>query len=65
MPANPQKSDNDIVLEPEPLSPDLLEWARQTFDAEDCMNQVRQIEQTGGHSLESIIREIEAEELSR
>ena len=45
----------------DPISPDLLAWARQTLDLVDFLEQVRQIEQTGGHSLDSVIREIEAE----
>jgi hypothetical protein len=46
----------------EPISPDLLAWARQTLDLDDFLEQVREIERTGGHSLKSIIREIEADE---
>ena len=39
---------------------EVLEWARQTFDEEDFLKQVREIEATGGRSLESFIAEIEA-----
>lgn len=45
----------------EPISPDLLAWARQTLDVPDFLEQIRPIEATGGHSLESIIRALEAE----
>lgn len=48
----------------DPISPDLLAWARQTLDLEDFLEQVREIEATGGHSLESVILEIEAEGFS-
>jgi hypothetical protein len=48
----------------EPVSPDLLAWARQTLDLEDFREQIREIKQTGGYSLESVIREIEAQEPS-
>ena len=43
----------------EPLSPDLLEWARQTFDEEEFMAGVREIRQTGGVRLEDFIGDIE------
>ena len=50
---------------PEPLHwdrvpPDLLAWARQTFDAGEFLEGVREIEATGGHPLESFIAEVEA-----
>jgi hypothetical protein len=44
----------------EPVSPDLLAWARQTFDAEEFLREVRQIEATGGCTFESFIDELEA-----
>ena len=45
---------------PVPIPPDLLEWARQTFDAEEFLEGVREIEATGGAPLESFIADIEA-----
>ena len=45
----------------EPISPDVLAWARQTLDIPDLLEQIREIQVTGGHSLESVIREIQAE----
>ena len=58
MPPTPPDAD----LPPaQPVPPDLLAWARQTLDVEDILEQVREIQRTGGHSLESVIREIEAE----
>ena len=46
----------------QPVPPDLLAWARQTLDITDFLDQVREIERTGGHPLAAVIREIEAEE---
>jgi hypothetical protein len=54
-PANP--------LEPFPremIPPDLLEWARQTFDEEDFLKQVREIDEKGGSRLDDFIAELEA-----
>ena len=45
----------------DPIPPDLLAWARQTLDLDDFRDQAQQIERTGGHPLESVVREIEAE----
>ncbi len=45
---------------PVPVSPELLAWARQTFDVREFQEGVREIEATGGESLESFIGEIEA-----
>ena len=45
---------------PAPVPPELLEWARQTFDAREFLEGVREIEATGGAPLESFIGEIEA-----
>ena len=43
----------------EPIPPDLLAWARQTFDADEFLQQVRQIEATGGCAFESFIAQVE------
>jgi len=43
-----------------PVPPELLAWARQTFDLEAFLEEVRETEATGGHTLESFIAEIEA-----
>jgi hypothetical protein len=55
----------DPSYQPEPfpresIPPEILEWARQTFDEEDFLAQVREIEATGGVSLEQFIAELEA-----
>jgi len=44
----------------EPVSPLLLAWARQTFDEREYQEGVREIQATGGHSLDAVIAEIEA-----
>jgi hypothetical protein len=44
----------------ERIPPEILEWARQTFDEEEFLAQVREIEATGGLSLEDFIAELEA-----
>lgn len=44
----------------EPVPPDLLAWAKQTFDAQEFLEGVREIEATGGHPLESFIAQVEA-----
>jgi hypothetical protein len=50
-------------LEPpahEPIPPELLAWARQTLDVEEFLQEIQQMEATGGCSFESIIAEVEA-----
>lgn len=47
------------------IPPELLEWARQTFDEEEFLAQVREIEATGGLKLEDFIAEVEARARSR
>ncbi|HEV2945871.1 MAG TPA: hypothetical protein VGX70_00750 [Gemmataceae bacterium] len=44
----------------EPIAPEIVEWARQTFDKEEFLTQVREIEATGGLRLEDFIAELEA-----
>lgn len=48
------------VPAPVPVHPDLLAWAKQTFDMREFMDGVREIEATGGKPLESFIAEVEA-----
>lgn len=45
---------------PVPVPPDLLAWARQTFDVQEFLKGVREIEATGGVSFETLIAEVEA-----
>ncbi len=48
------------VPAPVPVPPELLAWARQTFDAQEFLEGVREIEATGGRTFESLIAEVEA-----
>ena len=62
------KADQSNPSEPFPrekIPPEILEWARQTFDEEEFLKQVREIEATGGLRLEDFIAEIEARARSK
>ncbi|HUR54049.1 MAG TPA: hypothetical protein VMZ71_07950 [Gemmataceae bacterium] len=48
------------VPAPVPVPPELLAWARQTFDTREFLDGVRDIEATGGLPLEAFIGELEA-----
>lgn len=55
--------DSSNQIEPFPresIPPEILEWARQTFDEKDFLAQIREIEATGGLSVEDFIAELEA-----
>ena len=57
------KPDPSPPSEPFPrerVPPDILAWARQTFDEDEFLAQVREIEATGGLALEDFIAELEA-----
>lgn len=57
------KSDQPNQSEPFPretIPPEILEWARQTFDEEEFLTHIREIETTGGLRLEDFIAELEA-----
>jgi hypothetical protein len=43
----------------EPIPPELLAWARQTFDVQEFLEGVREIKATGGRTFESLISEVE------
>ena len=50
----------------EPIPPDLVEWARQTFDEEEFLAHLREMEaEGGGQPLEDFIAEIEARARSK
>ncbi len=49
----------------ESVPPEILAWARQTFDEEEFLRQVREIEATGGLRLEDFLAELEARARSR
>jgi hypothetical protein len=44
----------------ERIPPELLEWARPTFDEAEFLAHVREVEATGGLRLEDFIAELEA-----
>jgi hypothetical protein len=44
----------------EPVPPDLLAWARQTFDEREYTEGVQEIQATGGRTFEELIAEVEA-----
>jgi hypothetical protein len=56
----PKQSNPSQPFPRERIPPEILEWARQTFDEEEFLTQVREIEATGGLALEDFIAEIEA-----
>ena len=43
-----------------PVPPDLQAWARQTSDAQEFLDGVREIESTGGRPLEAYIAGVES-----
>jgi hypothetical protein len=49
----------------EPIPPDLLAWARQTFDEEEFMAGVREIRATGGVHFEDFIDGVEQKARAR
>lgn len=59
MHASPNESPEPFPREPIP--PELLAWARQTFDAREFLEGVREIEASGGRTFESLIADVEAE----
>ena len=62
------KPDRSSLIEPFPrerIPPEIMEWARQTFDEAEFLAQVREIEATGGLPLEDFIAEIEARARSK
>ena len=61
----PNQPDQSEPFPRETIPPELLEWARQTFDEEEFLMQVREIEATGGLPLEDFIAELEARARSR
>ncbi len=60
MPSEPSPPAEPPVPAPAPVPPELLAWARQTFDPREFLEGVREIEATGGEPLESFIAEVEA-----
>ena len=44
----------------EAIPPEMLAWARQTFDEGEFLADIREIEATGGVQLEDFLAELEA-----
>ena len=62
------KPDQPNPTEPIPrkaIPPELLEWARQTFDEEEFLAQVHEVKATGGSQLEDFLPEVEARARSK
>ncbi len=62
------KPDQSSQSEPFPrerIPPDILEWARQTFNEEEFLAHVREIDAKGGLRLEDFIAELEARARSK
>jgi hypothetical protein len=53
------------LFEPIPLSPELLEWAKQQFNEEEAIAGIEEVRRTGGMELHEFIQELEAEAARR
>jgi hypothetical protein len=62
---NPNPSNPIEPFPREAIPPDLVEWARQTFDEEEFLAQVREVEATGGSQLDDFLPEVEARARSK
>ena len=56
----PDQSNPSEPFPREQIPPEILEWARQTFDEDEFLAHVREVEATGGLRLEDFIAELEA-----
>lgn len=56
---NPEQENQLPPAPRDGVSPDLLEWARQTFDEAEFFAEVREIEESGGFRLQDFIAEVE------
>ncbi|HWY87782.1 MAG TPA: hypothetical protein VNX28_13715 [Gemmataceae bacterium] len=59
-PMQPDQSNQSEPFPRERVPPEIMEWARQTFDEEEFLTQVRENEATGDLPLEDFIAELEA-----
>jgi hypothetical protein len=57
---NPDPSNPPEPFPREAIPPEMLAWARQTFDEEEFLADIREIEATGGMLLEDFLPEVEA-----
>ena len=64
-PMNPGQSNQSEPFPRERISPEILEWARQTLEEEEFLTRIREIEATGGVQLEDFIAELEARAKSK
>lgn len=55
----PDPADSPESFPREPIPPDLLAWAQQTFNEEEFLADMREIERTGGVRFEDFITEVE------
>ena len=56
----PQPANTTEPIRSEPVPPELLAWARQTFDEREYLDGVREIEATGGRSFDALVVAAEA-----
>jgi hypothetical protein len=61
----PDPSNQSGPFPRERIPPEILEWARQTFDEKEFLTHVHEIEVTGGLRLEDFIAEVEARARSK
>ncbi len=61
----PEQSKESELFPREKIPPEILEWARQTFDEEEFLSQVREMENNGGLALEDFISQLEARARSK
>jgi hypothetical protein len=59
-PMSPDRANRPDPIPRETIPAEILEWARQTFDEDEFLAHVREIEATGGVRLEDFISELEA-----
>ena len=57
---NPAQPNSSEPAPRESIPPEIVAWARQTFDEEEFLQQIRAIEATGGLHLEDFLAELEA-----
>jgi hypothetical protein len=56
----PQSANTPEPFPHESVPPDLLAWARQTFDEREYLEGVQEIEASGGRTFDELIAEVEA-----
>jgi hypothetical protein len=61
----PDQSNQSEPFPRESILPEILEWARQTFDEGEFLAHVREVEATGGLRLEDFVAELEARAKSK